>query len=411
LAFGTPLTVLLLQAALLQDAPMAMGFTVAGFGAFYIGGAWLLKRRDPAHFRALFEVFLVIGAGFGTLAIPYALADHNLTGVAWALEGAGMYWLGVRHQRRLRQLAGCLLQGAAGMSLLIGYGGSPKFGLDAVFASDYLLGAALLVVSCYLVACVASQRRQQVPGTWVLVQGVLLWGMSFWLWIGVAAVGEQLPEDLLPGGYLLFLGATCLVLEMTSGKLRYPFGRWLALSACVVTPLCVLGFSLDSGNDPLASGWGLAWPVAFGSTVLSLLRFVPAGPRWLEHLFTLAVWSAASLLGLVALSACTLHAGLGLAWGAAAFALSIGAVLIVLTLTSDGQFWPFRDHRERFQGEVPLTGVLLTLLVVAVQTVNSDGNAAPLTTLPLLNPLDLAAEGGAAAPREARRAVTGACAR
>ncbi len=393
LTFGTPLTVLVLQGALLRGQPMMMAFAVAGFGALYVAAAWALLRTRPRHFRALFESSLVIGAGFGTLAIPYALSDHNLTGAAWALEGAGMYWLGARHGRRLRQWVGALLQVAAGVSVLIGYTADSGFSQgDAVStpATDHLLGGALLAVSCYLVSWVASKHRDRVGAGWGLVQGLLVWGMCFWLGLGLVALAEQLDASLLPGGYLAFFGGTCLLLEVVSSVLDYGFGRWLALGSFVVTPLCVVWFGLDVDRDPLAHGWSLGWLVSFAAIGVSLRRFVSQGPRWLDYTFVVAVWSLVALVGLVAITACTVRAELAPAWGNAAFVVCISVALLGVTALADSSSWPFGVHEARFRAEVPLTGVLMSLTVVAFQTLDCDGDAGPLETLPLLNPLDLA---------------------
>ena len=56
---------------------------------------WRLRSPGaPREFsRTLVEAFLALGVGFGTLAIPLA-ADARWTGSAWALEGAGLVWLG-----------------------------------------------------------------------------------------------------------------------------------------------------------------------------------------------------------------------------------------------------------------------------------------------------------------------------
>src|SRR5690606_11474069 len=119
LTFGTPLVVLVLQGALLADNALGMAFAVVSYGLAYIGAAWLLRRHDPSYSIQI-ESFLVIGVGLGTLAIPYALGDHNLTGAAWALEGAGLYWVGLRQGRKRSQVAGVLLQALAGVALLLG---------------------------------------------------------------------------------------------------------------------------------------------------------------------------------------------------------------------------------------------------------------------------------------------------
>ena len=72
------------------------------------GAAWLLRRtHQPAGGN-------LPGAGGGLrhLAIPLGL-DARWTSAAWAVEGAGIYWLGLHQQRRLARIFALLLQGGA----------------------------------------------------------------------------------------------------------------------------------------------------------------------------------------------------------------------------------------------------------------------------------------------------------
>ena len=42
-----------------------------------------------------------LALAFGTIAIPLAIDDALTTTLVWALEGAGVYWVGTRQQRWL----------------------------------------------------------------------------------------------------------------------------------------------------------------------------------------------------------------------------------------------------------------------------------------------------------------------
>ena len=82
-------------------------------------------RLDPVRtrresFRLLVEAFAALGVIFASLAIPLAF-DTRTTAAMWAVEGAGLLWLGVRQERKLARAFGALLQIGAGIGYLLGY--------------------------------------------------------------------------------------------------------------------------------------------------------------------------------------------------------------------------------------------------------------------------------------------------
>lgn len=57
----------------------------------------------------LAETCLALGVIFASLAIPLGL-DARWTAAAWAVEGAGIFWLGLRQRRPLARAFALLLQ-------------------------------------------------------------------------------------------------------------------------------------------------------------------------------------------------------------------------------------------------------------------------------------------------------------
>ena len=105
LVFGTPVIAFALQNALVHDTEYGLAISAAVLAVFYGLCTALLRRRGGKYPVLLSESFLVLAVGFATLAIPLAL-DAHWTSAAWALEGAGLVWVGVRQQRHLANLAG-----------------------------------------------------------------------------------------------------------------------------------------------------------------------------------------------------------------------------------------------------------------------------------------------------------------
>ncbi|MGK5024074.1 DUF2339 domain-containing protein [Janthinobacterium sp. RB2R34] len=155
LVFGTPLAAMGLQYGLVKDLHFGLAFSSLAGGLFYTGLALALWRRHSGHFKLLAEAFLALGIVFGTLAIPFAL-DGRWTSAAWALEGAGIVWVGLRQRQPLAWAFGLLVQAGAWLSFL-----DILADMDTATAlqSNLWLGFLLLAAAALLMAI--NFRRQQ----------------------------------------------------------------------------------------------------------------------------------------------------------------------------------------------------------------------------------------------------------
>lgn len=140
LLFGPPLVGFGLQFALVQHLEFAAAFSALGLGVIYMGLARLLSGG-----RALLlaETCLALGVIFASLAIPLGL-DARWTAAAWAVEGAGIFWLGLRQQRPLARAFGVLLQLGSALAFLSELRVGDHTLLDGAPLGALLLGAALL---------------------------------------------------------------------------------------------------------------------------------------------------------------------------------------------------------------------------------------------------------------------------
>src|SRR6185312_8952499 len=84
LVFGLPVVAFTLHATMVSRIEYALAWSALTLGAFYL----------------LLEAFAALGVIFASLAIPLAF-DTRTTAAMWAVEGAGLLWLGVRQGRRL----------------------------------------------------------------------------------------------------------------------------------------------------------------------------------------------------------------------------------------------------------------------------------------------------------------------
>ncbi|MFZ3183857.1 MAG: DUF2339 domain-containing protein, partial [Pseudomonas sp.] len=115
--FGPPLIGFALQYAVIQHLEFAAAFSALALGLFYMGLARLLAGRIADRALLLVETCIALGVVFGTLAIPLGL-NAGWTSAAWAVEGAGIYWLGLHQRRPLARIFALLLQTAAVLAFL-----------------------------------------------------------------------------------------------------------------------------------------------------------------------------------------------------------------------------------------------------------------------------------------------------
>ncbi|WP_226929482.1 DUF2339 domain-containing protein [Janthinobacterium aquaticum] len=165
LVFGTPLAAMGLQYGLVKDMHFGLAFSALIAGLLYTGLAVALWRRANGAFRLLAEAFLALGIVFGTLAIPFAL-DGRWTSAAWALEGAGIVWVGLRQRQPLAWVFGLVVQVGAWLSFV-----GILAGMDTAVAlqSNLWLGFLLLAAAALLMA-INFRRQHGVQHTMPLQQ-------------------------------------------------------------------------------------------------------------------------------------------------------------------------------------------------------------------------------------------------
>ena len=319
LLFGPPLVGFGLQFALVQHLALAPAFSALVLGFLYVGLAYVL-RGGRAWLLA--QTCLALGVIFTSLAIPLGL-DARWTTAAWAVEGAGIYWLGLRQQRPIARAFALLLQLGAALMLL----GELREGDSSLLAGStlgaLLVGVALLFSFWQLhQAPVERSRSWERKGLPVLA----CVGLSFvyllaplvffshgtvigWALAGLLTllVGVRLPSrsvllsalavQLLAGAMLLVAGSAA-----EDRTLLAHGGFWAPALLGVVAMLGAWQLqrfaSVFRGLDlqRLSCGllaWGAGWwALALGSEVLHFAA--PAlQPAWLLGLLALSValWS------------------------------------------------------------------------------------------------------------------------
>jgi uncharacterized membrane protein len=151
-------------------------------------------------------------------------------------------------------------------------------------------------------------------------------------------------------------------------------------------PLVVAWFLLVPA-DPFAQGWLFAWPLLFGAMSLTAVRWLPSASKSLELAIVPLVLSATVITGVFERHLCQ-QANLASAWGQAAVTANGALWLLGIVLLRNSSVWPFSRHREVVLGPSALGILGISLGTLLVQT-SFAGDPAPLSFVPLLNPLDL----------------------
>ncbi|MBP5952101.1 DUF2339 domain-containing protein [Pseudomonas iridis] len=138
--FGPPIVGFGLQFALVQHLEFAAAFSALALAMIYMGLAKVLMGGRAV---LLGETCLALGVIFASLAIPLGL-DARWTSAAWAVEGAGIFWLGLRQHRPFARAFALLLQLGSALAFLSQLNIGESSLLDGAPLGALMLGAALL---------------------------------------------------------------------------------------------------------------------------------------------------------------------------------------------------------------------------------------------------------------------------
>ncbi|RYY99377.1 MAG: DUF2339 domain-containing protein [Comamonadaceae bacterium] len=419
LVFGTPIVAFGLQVGLVRDIPYGAAFSALAMAALYLGlGWWLIKRErgDMQVNRWLAECFLALALGFLTLAVPLAL-DGRWTSAAWAVEGAGVFWMGRRQDRWLARASGLALQVLATL-MFLDVSSASVAGLpiaNPAFIGATMLAGAALAIAWWsrdpLPGAAPSRTSAMFRSIEARLSPVLFWIGFLWWQVALGGEIDRMNVDGDGNYSSLFDAAQRVMLHMAAfvgsayalHRLALPTRArpWpiAATPAWLVLPAMLLAaaWALVDQQPVIRSGGWLVWPLVLVLHVVMLRRLDAGAPqRWWRWVHAGGVWL------LVLLAAHLLLLGIDraelwqTAWAAVILLVAGSAALLVLARRSwfeagpDGLRWPLNRFAESYlwRAAAPLAVVVAVgALVVAVQ---SNGAARPLPYVPLLNPTDLA---------------------
>ena len=378
LTFGVPLAAFTLQYLLVRDVHWGPAWAALGFAAFHLALSTSLLRGANRRYALLGEAHAIVGTIFATLAVPLAL-EGVWTGATWAIEAAGMYWLGARQRRVYARAFALLVMAAAATRLLDGLALNETPGTPLLAGSTLgmaMLAAALVAMdfvrrrvapddrgACEAIGEVvlplaASIALAALP--WMLCPVLWASATSAWIAFGCAALAPRLDTPVLRASSVVLHLAALTGLTLRLHPLpptAMAADGWPALVATVLIGAALLASGWlglrdswraateDEAPDwPLASSIGLVAGIGvIASSLLSVMPIEQAALAW-PWLGVLATWLGARLRHpALALSGLLLQLAAGVSlvdfgpaiWGqrnAAPLADSALAGMLVLTL-------------------------------------------------------------------------------
>lgn len=386
LLFGLPTITFGLQYGLVCQTEYGVALSALVLAAFYLLLARALRRWP--RLALAFEGCLAVGAVLLTLVIPFALEPRSTAG-AWALEGAGLVWLGWRQARRLGRAFGYLLLCVAGVLLVFvsEQHALPSSVVNATAVSGLMLFAGALIAA-YVVQ-VFAPPGPPLTGERAAEALLIAWALIGALWTVHLHLRALVPWELRLTVFVASVSVIALLFVALAHRLRW---RHVALPALGLAPVLLLAAAASAAaqDQPFSHGGWWAWPVALATHAIALRLAAPHWPHRGSHL--------AHALGALVIAALGAQFGramtrgwgdAGSAWPWLGWLAAPALLLLALPWPGLAQRWPVcacPPAYRRSAGVVLAIGMLLwTLLANLI----SNGAARPLPHIPLVNPLDL----------------------
>ncbi|MDR6886195.1 MULTISPECIES: DUF2339 domain-containing protein [Variovorax] len=369
LVFGTPMVAFGMQYLLMQPWEYGAAFSAMALSAFYLVLGRLVFATQPKGLALLAEAYAIVGVIFGTLAIPLGF-EGRWTGAAWAVEAAGMYWLGARQGRMYARAFSFLVFAGAVWKLL------EATQLDAAPGHPLLqgsvIGPLLVAVSAFAMWAIHRRARLDEGNGWEALVGTAL------PWLGMGALTLLLWQWFTPPWAA---AATAVLVSITFAVAVRFMLRPLAFVTYGMQALAVAGFIATlhraadvagSGEQVLASGWQGA--VAASLIALSLLGSA-AWSMLQAHRAALArgippVWSLGNAIAAIV--------GVSLLHLAMLFQVSLAQAALLWPLTATVVLWvALRIAHKPLAALAGLLQVVSAVLYVFDQVLIYHGNIPP----------------------------------
>lgn len=376
LVFGVPLIGFGLQAGLLHDDRYALAWSALVLALIYaLLARWVWTQVGLARWRRAYAGLSLV---FATLAVPLALSAQ-WTSAVWAVEGALLVWLGLEQSERRLRWMGLLMQGCAGVALVIATG----VHWQQVEHHAFTFGAILITLSALFTA-IQYQRHGAASALPALLA---LWAFAWWTLAGFLEIDRHAGPNREADASLWFIALSAALSAWLRRLLAFaPFACPAHAGLLLALPMLVL-MTVAHGTPLAQDGWQ-AW-LGYALASLLTLKLLDAGDTpglgWTHALW----WLAIPLLAWIEIRELLNQSlQLGDGWRYAALALP---TLLPLAGLHWRQSWlalprpqAIASLRTRL---LPLFAIGALLLAIIASFLS--GTANPLLWIPIVNPLEL----------------------
>ncbi len=327
------------------------------------------------------------GAGFAEISdrSPYR-AELMLAVAFFGASFAAMNFAATRLQwQTLWQITLGFLPLAGGAGL-IAYGWTDDLGIP-VLNGNVLGGALIAWMALYSARRLRSDERADASLRPVSI-GLLAWGLMFWFGTGALEIADRVPASRQLHALLLFGSASLSALAL-AGK-RFDWIAYQRVSLALLPALLIAALAYLIEYDHFFAGLGaLAWLIAIAAHVWILYACESEQRR----LITVAHGGGALFfVGLLAYEVSwqldRVVSNDVWSWSAGLLVLAGGAFALLFERGDrPKQGWPFSKHFDAYFLAALLLVVAYALLVIGV-CISGPGDPAPMTYIPILNPLD-----------------------
>jgi len=267
-----------------------------------------------------------------------------------------------------------------------------RHGVPTDVLNAYLFNGLMAAAAAIAAAFFIQRRRGDAamkPGEEV-GEPLLIALATLWL---LATAGVEIDgfvaSEWMRAAWLVAVAGMALLYVLLSNRLRWPGIAWPAAAQAPLMLVMALIAAVELAH-PLKDGGAWAWPIAFAVHLLVLRLAAPAWPESVRGAVHACGLLTLALLGALLGRAITADWGAPeSAWPWLGWLVVPAALLLLLTRRSVGDVWPVRAAPAAYAqvgGGALAVGLWLWTLVANAA---SDGTAAPLPHLPLVNPLDV----------------------
>jgi uncharacterized membrane protein len=409
LVFGAPIIAFGIQAVLVRGIEFALAFSALALGAFYLILAVVLRKRNAATQRLLTECFIALGIGFVTLAVPLAL-DARWTAAVWAVEGAAVFWVGMRQARWMPRLFGLALQVIAAMAFLNSMHGDMAARFP--FANPLFVGALMLALPAFALAWWTRKPLPHSDSTFaksyasleaLLPNPLFILAFVWWLTALALEVTRLVPDANTLGQFaipsamhsnLLMLAyvVSAFAAERIAKRTSWPVAAWPAYATAIVLLVTALGNVIGDIRVFERFGWAI-WIATFVLHYLVLCRIDSnSPPPWFTAMHVFGVWTVVLLVADVLVYAVDRGDLWRTAW--ASVVLLVAATLTLVALATwagrgASSRWPLARFGKAYLWWAAAPIAFMVFIGALLVALISNGRADPLPYIPLLNPTDL----------------------